>query len=215
MSILSYQILTESEDEHLQELLQVFTTTALLVCEGQQWDMNFERRMDVSVEEYLKMVELKTAVLIAASLKSGAITGGADNLESDLLYEFGRNLGIAFQIRDDYLDVYGDPKVFGKKIGNDLLTNKKTFLLIKALELSEGKLNEKLTGWLTRENFDPGDKINGITEIFTTLEIDRISLELAAMHYDKAIQYLDRVNVPRERKIPLLDFAKVLIERKK
>ena len=215
MSILSYRILAESEDQHLQDLLQVFTNTALMVCEGQQWDMNFESRLDVSVEEYLKMIELKTAVLIAASLKSGAITGGADNLDSDLMYEFGRNLGIAFQIRDDYLDVYGDPEVFGKKIGNDILTNKKTFLLIKALELSEGKINKELTGWLSRENFNPGEKINGMTEIFNTLEIDRISSELAAEHYEKAIQYLERVNVASERKIPLLDFAKDLIERKK
>ena len=104
--------------------------------------MNFESRMDVGVEEYLKMIELKTAVLIAASLKAGAMSGGASQLESELLYEFGRNLGMAFQIRDDYLDVYGDPEEFGKKIGNDIVTNKKTFLLIKALELSEGKTRE-------------------------------------------------------------------------
>jgi len=215
MLILSYRILSESKDEHLKDLLHIFTSTALQVCEGQQWDMNFEYRMDVSVAEYLKMVELKTAVLVAASLKSGAITGGADNLESDLMYEFGRNLGIAFQIRDDYLDVYGDPEVFGKRIGNDILTNKKTFLLIKALELSEGKLNEELNGWLTRENSDPGKKIKGITEIFTSLEIDRISSEIAEKHYDKALQYLDRVNVSRERKTPLMDFANNLIERTK
>ena len=215
MLILSYRILSESGDEHLKNLFQIFTSTALQVCEGQQWDMNFENRMDVSVEDYLKMIELKTAVLLAASLKSGAITGGADNLESDLMYEFGRNLGIAFQIRDDYLDVYGDPKVFGKKIGNDILTNKKTFLLIKALELSEGKSDEELNRWLTRENFEPRKKIKEITKIFTSLEIDRISLEIAEKHYDKALQYLERLNVSPERKIPLIDFSRNLIERTK
>ena len=125
MSILSYKIISESDDQNLKDLLQLFNLTALQVCEGQQYDMNFESRMDVSVGEYLKMIELKTAVLIAASLKAGAISGGAEMLDAELLYEFGRNLGMAFQIRDDHLDVYGDPQKFGKKIGNDIVTNKR------------------------------------------------------------------------------------------
>lgn len=215
MSILSYQILSESEDEYLKDLLQLFNITALQVCEGQQWDMNFETRMDVSVDEYLKMIELKTAVLIAASLKAGAISGGADLLESDLLYEFGRNLGIAFQIRDDYLDVYGDPDVFGKKIGNDILSNKKTFLIIKALELSEGDIQEEMTGLLTKQDFDPKTKITRITKIFTNLKLDKISAGLANSYLDKALQYLERVNAPAERKSSLASFAENLMKRKK
>lgn len=215
MSILSYFILSESEDDHIKDLLMVFNTTALQVCEGQQWDMNFENRMDVSVDEYFKMIELKTAVLVAASLKAGAISGGAGQLDSDLLYEFGRNLGIAFQIRDDYLDVFGDPKVFGKKIGNDILTNKKTFLLIKALELSEGKVHEELKGWLEQKESDPDEKVKRVTGIFRNLKLDEISTELATTHYDKALQYLERVDAPTERKLPLADFAKNLMERKK
>ncbi len=215
MSILSFRILAESEDEHLRELLLVFTTTALQVCEGQQWDMNFESRMDVSVDEYLKMIELKTAVLVAACLKAGAVAGGTDLLEADLMYEFGRNLGIAFQIRDDYLDVYGDPKIFGKKIGNDILTNKKTYLLIKALELSQGKVRKELEDWLGRREFDPSAKVKRVTQIFTSLELDRISSELASTYYEKALKYLDRVTAPAERKTPLADFAGDLMKREK
>ncbi len=215
MSILSYRILAESEDEHLKDLIQVFNTTAIQVCEGQQWDMNFETRMDVKVDEYLKMIELKTAVLIAACLKAGAIAGGADLLDADLMYEFGKNLGMAFQIRDDYLDVYGDPKIFGKKIGNDILTNKKTYLLIKALELSEGNLRKELREWFTKRKYDPAEKIKRVTEIFSSLEMDLISTELAATHFEKAVKYLDRVKAPAERKIPLAEFAGELMMREK
>ncbi|HEC44599.1 MAG TPA: polyprenyl synthetase family protein [Bacteroides sp.] len=213
MSILSYRILSESEDEHIRDLIEVFTTTALQVCEGQQLDINFESRTNVSVDEYLKMVELKTAVLVAASLKAGAITGGAGPLESDLLYEFGRNLGIAFQIRDDYLDVFGDSKAFGKKIGNDILANKKTFLLIGALEQTEGKVHDELEGWLIKQDFDPDEKIKRVTEIFKNIGFDRISSDLASSYYEKALQYLERINVPSERKLPLAGFAKNLMER--
>lgn len=213
MSILSYRILSESDDGHLKDLLQVFNDTALQVCEGQQFDMNFETRQDVSVDEYLKMIELKTAVLIAASLKCGAICGGADLLESDLLYEFGRNLGIAFQLRDDYLDVYGDTKVFGKSIGNDILTNKKTFLLIKALELSTGKTRDELDRWISSDEFDPGEKVRSVTGIFDSLKLDRISAELASEYYDKAIRYLERVKAPEERKLPLAECAGNLMTR--
>jgi len=215
MSILAYTILSESPQDILPDLLQLFNTTALQVCEGQQWDMNFESRSDVSVEEYLRMIELKTAVLLAASLKSGALAGGASQLESDLLYEFGRHLGIAFQIRDDYLDVFGNTEVFGKKIGNDILTDKKTFLLIKALELSVGKTREDLLGWLEKKEHDPIKKIKGISQIFSSLEVDRISTELASSHYEQAMQYLERVDAPAERKTPMAEMAKTLMAREK
>jgi geranylgeranyl diphosphate synthase type II len=215
MSILSYRILADTDEKNLRELFQLFNTTAMQVCEGQQWDMNFETRMEVSVEEYLNMIEHKTAVLIAACLKAGAITGGADELGSDLMYEFGRNLGMAFQIRDDYLDVFGDPKIFGKRIGNDILNNKKTFLLIKALELSRGKVKKELIEWLQGTDFDPLEKVRRVTEILTELKIDAISAGLAATHYDKAIQYLERIEVPSERKAELAEFARKMVQRKK
>ena len=215
MSIFSYRILADTDEQYLRDLFQLFNATAMQVCEGQQWDMNFESRMEVSVEEYLKMIELKTAVLIAACLKAGAITGGADELASDLMFEFGRNLGMAFQIRDDYLDVFGDPKVFGKRIGNDILNNKKTFLLIKALELSKGKVRKELTGWLGGSDFDPLEKVRRVTEILTEMKIDDISAGLAATHYDKAVQYLERIDVPPERKASLEEFAREMVQRKK
>jgi geranylgeranyl diphosphate synthase type II len=215
MSILSYKLLSESEEGHLKDLLQLFNTTALEVCEGQQYDMNFESRKDVTVSEYLRMIELKTAVLIAASLKAGAICGGTDLLQADLVYEFGRNLGIAFQIRDDYLDVYGDQEVFGKKIGNDILTNKKTFLLIKALELSDGKSRRELDKWLNAKSFDPEDKIESVTGIFNDLGIDEITMDLAEDRFEMALQYLDRVEAAEERKSPLEEFASEMINRNK
>lgn len=215
MSILAYQILSESDRAILPDLLQLFNKTALQVCEGQQWDMNFESRLDVSVDEYLKMIELKTAVLVAACLKSGAIAGRSEPLEADLLYEFGRNLGIAFQIRDDYLDVFGDPDVFGKTIGNDILTDKKTFLLIKALELSTGTVHRELRGWLEKKKHNPSKKVQRVTEIFSSLELDRISTELATLHYEQALQYLERVNAPQERKQALSEVAMSLMAREK
>jgi geranylgeranyl diphosphate synthase type II len=215
MSILSYRLLSMTECENLKGLLDVFNQTALEVCEGQQLDMNFESRVDVSVEEYIQMIELKTAVLVAACLKSGAMAGGASTTDADLLYNFGRKLGIAFQIRDDYLDVYGDPEVFGKKIGNDILTNKKTYLLIKALELSEGQVKDELMIWLDKKEFNPAEKIEKVTGIFSALGIDKISRDLATSYYDQAMIDLDSLSVPDERTMPLKKFAADLMEREK
>jgi geranylgeranyl diphosphate synthase type II len=213
MSILSYKIISESDDQNLKDLLQLFNLTALQVCEGQQYDMNFESRIDVSVGEYLKMIELKTAVLIAASLKAGAISGGAEMLDAELLYEFGRNLGMAFQIRDDHLDVYGDPQKFGKKIGNDIVTNKKTFLLIKALELSDPEMKSRLKDLLGQENLNAEMKIREVTNIYQQLGIDSISADLASAYYDKSLQYLERVHAEMPRKESLAIFAEKLMNR--
>ncbi len=213
MSILSYKILSESEDQYMKDLLQLFNNTALQVCEGQQYDMNYESRMDVTVAEYLKMIELKTAVLIAASLKAGAISGGAEMLDADLLYEFGKNLGMAFQLRDDHLDVYGDPDKFGKKIGNDIVSNKKTFLLIKALELSDPGTRSRLTGLLEKDELSPEMKVREVSKIYQELGIDSISADLARSYYDKSIQYLDRVDAEAMRKETLAGFAEKLMNR--
>lgn len=213
MSILSYKIISESDDQYLKDLLQLFNLTALQVCEGQQYDMNFESRMEVTVGEYLKMIELKTAVLIAASLKAGAISGGADMLDAELLFEFGRNLGMAFQIRDDYLDVYGDPEKFGKKTGNDIVTNKKTFLLIKALELSDPETRSRLKDLLEKEDLTPEIKIREVSNIYHQLGIDTISGDLAMAYFDKSIQYLERVNAKSKRKESLAIFAEKLMNR--
>jgi geranylgeranyl diphosphate synthase type II len=213
MSILSYKIISESDDQCLKELLQLFNLTALQVCEGQQYDMNYETRMDVTVGEYLKMIALKTAVLIAASLKAGAVSGGADRLDAELLYEFGINLGMAFQIRDDYLDVYGDPEKFGKKIGNDIVTNKKTILLIEALDRSDPETRARLKDLLGNGNLAPEAKVRQVTDIYRQLGIDAISADLATAYYDKSIQYLERVQVAAPRKEPLAVFAGKLMDR--
>lgn len=213
LSILSYKVLSEADDRHVKDLLPLFNLTALQVCEGQQYDMNFESRMDVTVVEYLKMIELKTAVLIAASLKAGAISGDANMLDADLLYEFGINLGMAFQLRDDYLDVYGDPEKFGKKIGNDIVTNKKTFLLIKALELSDRGMKSRLKELLGNADLDPELKVKEITRIYRQLGIDSISAELTSTYFDKSIQYLDQVHAPTTHKKSLADFAEKLMDR--
>lgn len=213
MSILSYKIISESDDQCLKELLQLFNLTALQVCEGQQYDMNFESRMDVTVGEYLKMIALKTAVLIAASLKAGAISGGADRLDAELLYEFGINLGMAFQIRDDYLDVYGNPEKFGKKIGNDIVTNKKTILLIEALDRSDPETRSRLKDLLGNGNLAPEAKVRQVTDIYRQLGIDDISADLATAYYDKSIQYLERVHVAAPRKESLAVFAGKLMDR--
>jgi len=213
LSILSYKVISESDDQYLKDLLQLFNLTALQVCEGQQYDMNFESRMDVTVGEYLKMIELKTAVLIAASLKAGAISGGADMLDAELLYEFGINLGMAFQIRDDHLDVYGDQEKLGKKIGNDIITNKKTFLLIKALELSDLETKSRLKDLLEKENLNPEIKVREVSNIYDQLGINSISADLAQAYFDKSIQYLDRVNANAGRKETLAFFAETLKNR--
>jgi geranylgeranyl diphosphate synthase type II len=213
MSILSYKLLSESEESHLKDLLQLFNITALQVCEGQQMDMNFESRTDVSVNEYLKMIELKTAVLIAACLRAGAIAGGADMLNADLMYECGRNLGIAFQIRDDYLDTYGDPDVFGKKIGNDIVTNKKTYLLITALEQSDGKQREELLRLIRSTRIEVKNKIDRVKKIYNDLGLETSTSDLAASYFEKATQYLNRVEAEPERKMALKELSHALMDR--
>ncbi len=149
MQILAYQWIAKTPSAHLAEVLDLFSQTALEICEGQQYDMDFENRTDVTVEEYLEMIRLKTAVLLACSLKTGAIIGGASQEDAELLYRFGEKIGLAFQLKDDLLDVYGDPAKFGKAIGGDISCNKKTFMLIKSLELANPNKKTKSTaGWL-------------------------------------------------------------------
>lgn len=213
MSILSFQILSEADETRLKDLLQLFTMTAIEVCEGQQLDMNFESRNEVDINEYMEMIRLKTAVLIAASLKAGAISGGADMLEADLLYEFGRNLGMAFQLRDDYLDVFGRQEKFGKKIGNDIVSNKKTFLLIKALELASSSQRGKLLELIPGENADPDEKVAAVREIYRELNLDEISDQAANSYFQQSMQYLERVGAPAARKESLAGFAATMMKR--
>jgi geranylgeranyl diphosphate synthase, type II len=159
MSILASRLMNQAPGAILYTVHDIFTQTAMQVCEGQQVDMNFEQKLVVSEQEYLHMIELKTAVLIAASLKIGATLGGSSQKDADDLYEFGRSLGIAFQLQDDLLDTYGDPDIVGKKLGTDIVDNKKTFLMMKALENASSEQKKELIGWLSKTEFDPDEKI--------------------------------------------------------
>ena len=175
MSIIAYEYITRERKNNFFEIIDVFNKTALQVCDGQQYDMDFETEKLVSKSDYLKMIELKTAVLIAASLKIGALIGGASHEDAELLYSFGINIGLAFQIQDDFLDVYGDTKIFGKQTGNDIRTNKKTYLLIKAFELAKDDDYEELYQKFFINNKPTEEKVNIVVNIYNKLGIKEIA----------------------------------------
>jgi geranylgeranyl diphosphate synthase type II len=215
MSILSYKLLGECPPEYLKDVLALFTDTAMKVCEGQQFDMNFETRNDISVDDYIKMITLKTSVLIAASLKLGSILGGAASADSDLMYEFGKNIGIAFQLRDDILDVYGDTNKFGKEIGADIVANKKTYLLLKALEMADEQSRKKLYALISPDRDDNAEKVTEVIRIFDMLGIREKAETKSWEFYDAGIQALNLVNVKDSDKIALRDLARQLMERER
>lgn len=195
------------------EAIRIFNEVAIGVCEGQQMDMNFEQRMDVSIEEYLKMIELKTAVLIAGGLKIGALIGGASPTDQNHLSEFGRNIGIAFQLQDDYLDTFGDPEKFGKKVGGDIAQNKKTFLLLKALALAEGEQKVQLLNWLTAPCEDENEKIASITALYKELGIPQLAESKKMEYQSLAFDHLAAVDLPEDNKKLLAGLAHQLLGR--
>jgi len=210
MLVRAYDYLNKIKTQYIHGVLHLFNKTAREVCEGQQKDMDFEKLDQVSMEEYLQMIELKTSVSLAASLQSGAILGGAGESNQRHLYEFGRNLGIAFQVQDDYLDAFGDPEKFGKKVGGDIIANKKTFLMIRALETaSAARKNELLQ--LMKEN--PADKVAGVLDIFTSCGIDKWAVDLKDKYTSLAYQHLEDIAVMNKRKEPLRQLAAYLIKR--
>lgn len=213
MSILSYQFIKDCSPEILPDVLTLFTDTALKVCEGQQYDMNYESRNDVSVDDYLNMITLKTSVLIAASLKLGAMLGGAKPADSDLMYEFGKNIGIAFQLKDDILDVYGDPHKFGKKIGTDIIANKKTYLILKALEIADKESGMILKRLISTNDTDKEEKIKQVVSIFNKYGIKKIAEAKSWEFYNAGLQSLNLVAVEDIKKEALRDFAGQLMER--
>lgn len=213
MLIKAYQYATGIDVKYLKEVLDLFSQTAIEVCEGQQYDMEFEQRDNVSVDDYLNMIRLKTAVLLAASLKTGAIIGGSSKKDADLLYEFGENIGLAFQLQDDFLDVYGNIETFGKAIGGDIVANKKTFLLINALQLASGTLRKDLKTWINADEFNADDKIKGIRNIYNSLGVDALAKDKMNFYFDKAMTALDQVNGRESMKNELRQFAIKLIER--
>ena len=215
MLVCAYEMLAENEDKYLPSLFQVFNRTARQVCEGQQYDMLFETAKHVSIKEYLRMIELKTAVLLGASLQMGAIVGGAKKRNRQMLYEYGMHIGIAFQLQDDILDTFSNEKMLGKKIGGDILQNKKTFLLIKALELADQSTLEQLQYWITRPKAPEQEKIAAVTHIYQKLNVLALAQEQMQYHYNLAAQYLDDIDVPNEQKANLRQLTKQLMHRVK
>ncbi|MCF8334492.1 MAG: polyprenyl synthetase family protein [Bacteroidales bacterium] len=210
----AYEYIGKAEKEKLPEIHSVFTETAIEVCRGQQYDMNFEERTHVNEQEYIKMIRLKTAVLLGASLKIGGIIGAASEEDLRRIYEFGKNLGIAFQLKDDLLDAYADQEMFGKQTGNDIVTNKKTYLLIKAFELANERQKESLNYYFDRtKNWDEQEKLNAVLEIFNQLNIREETQKSVKKYQKAAIQSLDAINISEGRKGTLLAIVDYLDKR--
>ncbi len=213
MLVLAYQFMAQCASEKLKDVMDLFSLTALEICEGQQLDMEFEQRKDVKEDEYIEMIRLKTSVLLAASLKIGAILGGASKEDADALYDFGVNLGLAFQLKDDLLDVYGDPLRFGKNIGGDILCNKKTYLVIKAFEHANTDQEALLNDWFTRETFDPQEKIAAVTRLYNEIGVKALCENRIVEYSKRASESLNRVNVPAENKQELETVMNELMHR--
>ena len=213
MLIAAYQLIGETESESLKEILDLFTVTALEICGGQQYDMEFESRTDVTENEYIEMIRLKTAVLLACALKMGAIMGNAPKADADALYQFGINVGLAFQLQDDLLDVYGNTATFGKNIGGDILCNKKTFMLINALRLSSNAQKTELNNWITKKTFDPEEKIAAVTAIYDQLRLKELSEEKIHAYYNEAMNNLASLSVTPERLSTLKEVSARLMNR--
>jgi len=210
MMIKSYEYLNKIGTGHLHAILNLFNNTAREVCEGQQLDMDFEKKETVLLDEYIHMITLKTSVLLAASLQMGAILGGAGEGNCKHLYEFGKNLGIAFQIQDDYLDAFGDPEKFGKEVGGDIKQNKKTFLLIHTLEVANAE-QKSLLQQLMQEN--PPNKIEQVLAIYKSCGVDAWANTLKEQYLNTALKHLDDIAVLSARKKPLIELADYLIQR--
>jgi geranylgeranyl diphosphate synthase type II len=215
MAFLSYQYLFDCKSGKLQEVSQLFTKTAIEVCEGQQFDMEFENRLDVSELEYLEMIRLKTAVLLACALKGGALLAVSDNNVAEQLYNFGINIGLAFQLQDDLLDTFGNQATFGKRIGGDILSNKKTFLLIKALESASAEIKTELLEWLEKTEFNDEEKIKSVTKIYNQLKIREKVQQKIDFYFQKASVIYAGIPVDDSRKKILLKLSNNMLNRVK
>ena len=215
MLVLAYEHLAKCDTKYLKPALDLFTETALEVSEGQQFDMEFETRNDVAEEEYIEMIRLKTSVLLACALKMGAVVAGASDADANALYAFGEKVGLAFQLQDDLLDVYGDPKVFGKAIGGDITSNKKTFMLINAFNRADAGTRAELDRWTTATEFDPAEKIAAVTEIYNRLGIDKLAEQRIKEYFEQSRQHLDELSVSDDRKAVLREYTERMMNRKK
>ena len=214
MLVLAYERMAKCNPVYLSDVLHTFTETALEIGEGQQYDMEFETRNDVTEEEYIEMIRLKTSVLLACAQKIGAILAGASKQDQDNLYKFGEQIGLAFQLQDDYLDVYGDPKVFGKKVGGDIICNKKTYMLINAYNRADAEQRRELQHWMEAETFNSDEKVAAVTAIYNKVGVDKLAIEKIAYYFEESKKYLDAVQVSDERKAELRLYAQKMMHRK-
>ena len=207
----AYQLIAKNDPQSLPEILDIFNKTAVEVCEGQQMDMDFESRDNVSIDEYIEMIRLKTSVLLGCALETGAIVAGASKNDAKLIYEFGQQIGIAFQIQDDILDLYADPEKFGKQVGGDVICNKKTLLLLKAFEIANETQTAQLNALLAEQ--DLALKVKSVRELFDDLGIREICKGIMNEHYSKAKLAINQISISEESKKPLLELAAYLMER--
>ncbi|MBO0591524.1 polyprenyl synthetase family protein [Cellulophaga sp. E16_2] len=214
MLINAYQLFENYEGEVFRSLAKLFSKTAIEVCEGQQYDVDFETRDDVTIPEYLKMIEYKTAVLVGAAMKMGAIIANASTEGQDSIYEFGRNLGIAFQLQDDYLDAFGDPKTFGKQVGGDIIENKKTFLYLKALAQSAPEQVSELEHLFSIQPVDATEKIDTVKSIFLESGAAERTQKEIVIYTEKAFDVLAKLEISEEKKLVLKNFGESLMQRK-
>ncbi len=214
MLVLAYQRMAQCRADKAQEVLALFTETALEIGEGQQYDMEFEHRCDVREEEYLEMIRLKTSVLLACATKTGAILADASPEDADKLYRFGEQMGLAFQLQDDFLDVYGDTKVFGKAIGGDIVSNKKTYMLINAFNRADVAQRAELRHWIEAKHFEPKEKIAAVTRIYNEIGIDRLAKEKIKFYFNESKKYLDAVGVTPLRKTEMAKYTAGMMERR-
>lgn len=213
MLIMSYQLLENYDSQSFKSLVSLFSKTAIEVCEGQQYDIDFETRDDVTIEDYLKMIEYKTAVLVGAAMQMGGIVAGASELDQKVIYDFGRFLGIAFQLQDDYLDAFGNPETFGKQIGGDIIENKKTYLYLKAIEFSNSDDEKTLRTWFSSQPEDTSEKIEAVKELFLVSGAQQATLNAVEDYTNKAFSVLDELAISDEKKGLLKKFGLGLMTR--
>ena len=213
MLLQAFQRMGQCEADKLQAVINLFTETTLEIDEGQQLDVEFETRNDVTEDEYVEMIRLKTSVLLACAVKIGAILAGASKEDQDNLYKFGEQIGLAFQLQDDLLDVYGDPKVFGKNIGGDITSNKKTYMLINAVNRANPAQREELTRWIEAAEFDREEKVKAVTRLYDEIGIRELCEQKMEACYALAQEYMDKVNVAEERKAELKAYAAAMMKR--
>ena len=215
MLVLAYKLIAACPSTQLKGIIDLFTETALEIDEGQQYDIEFETRQDVTEDEYIEMIRLKTSVLLACALKMGALQAGASEEDCQLLYKFGEAIGLAFQLQDDYLDVYGDPATFGKRIGGDILSDKKTYMLINAFLKADTAQRAELESWIGRADVDPEEKIRAVTRLYNEIGIDQLAQEKINHFFEESKAFLDAVSVPEERKQELRAYVAKMMKRNK